>query len=249
MKENKKEEKKYYLSLLFWFIVGAVLGLSAIFLKNTSLVKNIKLSDVKNLIIKISPYMLIVVGLLLIIISLLTINKNKKLLAKNDMDLYDKIDESLSRGVIYTNLIVILDLIFFGLSSFGLYQFKDINLILLCIELVVFSIYLVLGIKLQACIVDMIKQMNPEKKGNVYDKKFQKDWINSCDEMEKSMIYEAGYKSYSFTLTTTSLLFVSLILIGMFFDIGFIAQIVLGIVLLIEIISYCMYSIKIEHKK
>lgn len=33
-----------------------------------------------------------------------------------------------------------------------------------------------------------VKQLSPEKQGNVFDTKFQKDWYNSCDEMERAQI-------------------------------------------------------------
>ena len=38
--------------------------------------------------------------------------------------------------------------------------------------------------------------MAPEKKGNVFDVKFQKDWYESCDELEKLQIGNACYKTF-----------------------------------------------------
>ena len=42
-----------------------------------------------------------------------------------------------------------------------------------------------------------LAQINhPEKKGDPASPKFQKQWIESCDEAEKEMIYQSAYKSY-----------------------------------------------------
>ena len=52
---------------------------------------------------------------------------------------------------------------------------------------------------IQKKIVDFIKSYSPEKRGNVFDLAFNKDWIDSSDEREKFEIYKAGYKSYENT--------------------------------------------------
>ena len=35
------------------------------------------------------------------------------------------------------------------------------------------------------------------KHGDAADLRFQKEWIRSCDEVEKRVIYEASYKAYT----------------------------------------------------
>ena len=39
----------------------------------------------------------------------------------------------------------------------------------------------------QRC-VDAVKRMNPEKTASVYDVKFQRKWMDSCDEAEKIIV-------------------------------------------------------------
>lgn len=46
-------------------------------------------------------------------------------------------------------------------------------------------------------IVNFTKEINPEKKGSVYDLKFQKTWIASCDEAEQLQIYRAAFRAYT----------------------------------------------------
>ena len=41
---------------------------------------------------------------------------------------------------------------------------------------------------LQQKLIDLTKRLYPEKKGSVYDPKFQKKWYDSCDEAERALI-------------------------------------------------------------
>ena len=43
----------------------------------------------------------------------------------------------------------------------------------------------------------VLEEINPEKKGSVYDLKFQKTWIASCDEAEQLQIYRAAFRAYT----------------------------------------------------
>lgn len=60
----------------------------------------------------------------------------------------------------------------------------------------------------QKC-VDSAKKTNPEKTVSVYDIKFQKKWMDSCDEAEKIMIGKCAFRAS--TVTNTVCLILSLI--------------------------------------
>lgn len=49
----------------------------------------------------------------------------------------------------------------------------------------------------QVATVKQIQKKDPMKHGDAADLRFQKDWIRSCDEVEKRVIYEASYKAYT----------------------------------------------------
>lgn len=59
----------------------------------------------------------------------------------------------------------------------------DIGVFLLSCACVIFA---------QQKAVDLERRMNPEKHGSVYDAKFQKKWLDSCDESERRQIGEAS---------------------------------------------------------
>lgn len=64
---------------------------------------------------------------------------------------------------------------------------------------------------LQAAVVRAEQRLAPEKRGNVFDVRFQKDWYDSCDEAERQRIGQAAYTSY--TVTSYSCLFVWVVLV------------------------------------
>ena len=47
---------------------------------------------------------------------------------------------------------------------------------------------------LQARLIAAAKKLCPEKRGNVFDTKFQKDWYQSCDEAERQQIGQCSYQ-------------------------------------------------------
>jgi len=41
--------------------------------------------------------------------------------------------------------------------------------------------------------------MNPEKTASVYDMKFQKKWLETCDEAEKIIVGKCAFKAFNIT--------------------------------------------------
>lgn len=90
--------------------------------------------------------------------------------------------------------------------------------------LVLFIAVLVLAVLLQQKTVDLVKEMNPEKKGSIYDEKFQKLWWESCDEAERRQIGQASYKAYSTASKFCAYFWGALFLGNMIFDYGLSAR-------------------------
>ena len=61
----------------------------------------------------------------------------------------------------------------------------------------------------QGRIVDFIRRINPEKRGDVRDLKFNKEWYNSCDEAERQKIGRASYR----TVLATQMVLVALLVV------------------------------------
>ena len=60
--------------------------------------------------------------------------------------------------------------------------------VLFCINFFLYGYY-------QMRYVKMVQAAHPEKRGDLNSKNFQKDWMASCDEAEKEMVYQSAYKA------------------------------------------------------
>ena len=83
-----------------------------------------------------------------------------------------------------------------------------------------FLLSIALLIVLQQKVVDLTRKLNPEKQGSVYDLKFRKKWLNSCDEAERKQIGQAAYKAYSVLNATCPILWAVLLLLGFVLEIS-----------------------------
>ena len=83
-----------------------------------------------------------------------------------DEDVMQQAEECLSRTLLLDSLTVIVSFFFFNAGTEKLPQGSDGNTVLL---LVVFLAVIALAILLQQKPVDLTKEMNPEKRGSVYD--------------------------------------------------------------------------------
>ncbi len=128
------------------------------------------------------------------------------------------------RGIEEHTIITICSILFFVVGSFG-------------------------GAKLQQMMIDFEKLLNPEKRGSVYDRNFNAKWLESCDEMERLMIYKSAYKAFGITNLTCSIFLTALTLLSLFFDYGTLPAICVGAVWLSMILSYSMEAIKLSKSK
>lgn len=110
---------------------------------------------------------------------------------------YETSDARLETALEFVSFSTIIN--YFGFSAVFytvLYYEENIMYGLFLLGLAVLIITIISSIMLQSRIVDMVKVINPEKNGSVYDMKFQDKWIESCDEYEQLMIYKATFKVF-----------------------------------------------------
>lgn len=59
-----------------------------------------------------------------------------------------------------------------------------------------FMIAMVISVVSQRALVNLEKELNPEKSGSVFDTKFQTKWLDTCDEGERLIIYKSAYQAF-----------------------------------------------------
>ncbi len=160
-----------------------------------------------------------------------------------DEDVSELADGKISRVVWVSNLALILA--FFVLSASYSAAHKAVgHVIFFFLGIASFLAVLAEAVILQQKCVDKLKQMNPEKQGSVYDMKFRKKWMDSCDEAEKIIIGQCAYKAYTAVNTTCTALALLCALRALLFGGGFSAALVVCIIWFVNNEAFCRSSEK-----
>ena len=105
-----------------------------------------------------------------------------------------------------------------------------------------FVAVLVITIMLQQRLVDLVKQLYPEKKASVYDTKFQKKWFAQCDEAEKAQIGECAYHAYNAVNKTCMALWLVFTLTALFLDTGVLPVLTVCVIWAVTQSVYCWWA-------
>lgn len=252
-KEKKRITIKFIIIMIAFFCLGGLIGfVLSLFRKNLSTLfgNNIISTDKIIEIISYSSMFLIIIDFItLLLTSLILISKSKKLIAiwdEEDDDTYIKIDKTLGKALNFSNICFVLNSTLFGLACYNLINSNISSYIFIVIIFYLLTIFTTTFF--QGKIVNITKELNPEKEGNVLDMNFQKSWFNSCDEAERHIMYEGAFKSFKFMGNVYAFILIVLSCIGMFFKIGILPIIIVGILYLMQVISYTINVQRLENK-
>ena len=234
--ENKKALPKFILIVALSLVLGGVLGFALVKLNLESFGDTL---DAAGLFFTnhISPWLIIALSAVELAVCLPIYFSGKKQLAA-----WDGEDESVSEAV-ETKLSVCIGITGLGnVAAFFLLAAMFAGFVgnagtpqmmpapLFFGGLAAFLVDLFAPMVLQQKLVDLTKRLYPEKKGSVYDTKFQKKWFDSCDEAERAIIGQCAFKAYQATARTCMALWVVFALGGMFFNWGFLPALAVCIV-------------------
>lgn len=123
-------------------------------------------------------------------------------LHEDDEEKLMELERSLNFPMTLLTLCLILNLMFFSIfvevTEFGTVWEAYGDGIFIGMIIFFLAVYAVLFILTRQC-VELVKKINPEKRGDVLDFNFQKKWEESCDEAQKVILYQAGFKAYKVT--------------------------------------------------
>lgn len=203
------------------------------------------------------PVLSLLAFLVVLVIALPNFSKAKQNADAWDGEDEDVIDEAENR----LNIALIASNTGFALSSVFISIFicamvpaierkliskSTIDLCFLIAGVAVYIVVLIFSMIFQQKILNLIKKISPEKQTNIYDSKFEKKWMDSCDEAEKITIYKSGYKAYSNTVKVINILWVCSIFGAMLLKINGWVPIVIGIIWMTLIVSYQMEAYRLE---
>lgn len=161
-------------------------------------------------------------------------------------EICDKFEEKLSVIMWITGAALIISYFLLSASYSGGFIILDNeeNILPFFIGIIAFSAIMIESIIIQQKCVDAVKKTNPEKTASVYDVKFKKKWLDSCDEAEKILIGKCAFKAYSATNTVCAILAPVLAICALIFGMGFLPSLVVCIIWIINHSVYCKESLK-----
>lgn len=152
--------------------------------------------------------------------------------------------------LLWENVLQILCFFCFGCGATYLRQAdSDFAFLTIAVSIASLFLFLLVAVLTQRRIVDLVKLMNPEKHGSVYDMHFQKVWMKSCDEAEALQIYKAAFHAYRAAVLACTLLWMVLVVASMAFSMDLTALSCVSFLWLLLTVSYSKYAMKLERLK
>lgn len=248
--ENQKEDKKAFGKFIVFTILcalaGAVVGIGAVKMHKYGF------QDTLGRILMfaltyITPFGTLIFTTALFIWASVTGKQCRRMYAGwngEDEEVYNHIEWNLCCILTASSLNLILSYFFFGAGFYDIqneepYQLFTAVKIVASLGGLIYMMIVVMVI--QKWVINFEKELNPEKNGSIYDFRFKKKWMESCDEAEKHQIYKCAYKAYQTTSGACIALWLFCIF-GMFFW-GF-GILPMTFVILIWLIMNLSYSIE-----
>ena len=197
----------------------------------------------------IAPWLMVVIAAVLPAVCVPLYRRAKKLLGAwdgEDEEISDEIDRKLSTAIWISSALLVFSYFLIAASYSGGFATFDSkgNTIVFCVAIAAFLAVMIEMVIIQQKCVDAAKQTNPEKKASIYDMRFQKKWMEDCDEAEKIMTGKCAYKAYTATNTVCTILAIVLALCALVFEIGFLPSFVVCLVWLVNLSVYCKEAIR-----
>lgn len=164
--------------------------------------------------------------------------------AEADDQAFEETDRRLCLSLILSGAALVLLFIALGISGHAM--LAGPAAILLLVHTIVLLIWV---LALQAMTIKATKAIHPERRGNVFDTKFQKDWFQSCDEAEQQKIGQCSY----FCFRLMSGIFPVVMLLLFFLSSTGMAQpawiLLVGVLWLAQQLAYQCMAYHLDHGK
>lgn len=244
---------KYGLTMLICCIVGGVIGFLSFYFHDSTSMHEVITSVIRLIQQNILPIFIIlfIISVLIGEIALHKLNVLGNELTTADDDRSDWLEYKMERvgglGLICNTAIMALSLVLLS-TAYSMEYMKQIaqsiSLFQLLAACIIFILLFVYNGFWQVRYVKMIQRFYPDKKGDPASAKFQEQWLESCDEAEKEEIYQASYKTYRTMSTLLPILIVLTMCSHLLWNTGIMAVVVVGIVWITLVTSYCQSCIQ-----
>ena len=254
-KEDKSKIKGFIVLMALCLVVGFICGFVVSMAGNGNLFAD--MATVLSAVIKfVSMYANLVLTIFSLIAVVILYRQSKSMFAAwdgEDDDVYKAFEKKLSIATIIVGVNQILFFVFMAvgiiriteIKAKGTVLFDVISMVIFLVGIVASLIFTVIA---QQRIVNLEKEINPEKRGSVFDTKFQKKWFESCDEAERQQIFEAAFASYK-AVNNACMIIIFICLFGVkLWNFGVLPICIVGIIWLVSVLSYSIKCLEFESR-
>jgi len=247
-KANRKALPKFMLIMVISLLVGVTTGFCAAKYGLNTLAGGMK-SVGAFFGAYVAPWLMVATALIVPVACIPIYHSAKKQLSSWDgenEEISDAIDKKLSIVIWITSAAFILSYFLIAASyANGFETFEnETSDVLFLVSIIGFFAIMIEAVIIQQKCIDTTKKMNPEKTASIYDTKFQKKWMDSCDEAEKIMIGKCAFKAYATTNTVCTVLSIALAVCALIFGIGFLPSLVVCLIWIVNQSVYCKEALK-----
>lgn len=246
--EDNKVKGKFVITMILCMLLGGVLGVSsvkfvrymgeqqwdfAVFGQNLTLMWSLA-----------GRYMMLILDLISFPVILILFHKHKKEVQVwdgEDEARLDVLEQKLGIDTGIPTILTLLNMFFYGVGFYGMVYLEAKDSLIFLLDLVLLLGGMMFLLLHQRNVVNFIKELNPEKKGSIFDMRFGRKWFASCDEAEQQKIGAACYATYCGMNVIYLFLTALLTVAGFFLPIGILP---LTIVCLLWLIQTVMYIVK-----
>lgn len=236
LQENKKALPKFILTVVLSLALGGVLGFSLVFL-NLEGFEDVLAAAGLFFTNRVAAWLIIALPVIEFAVCLPIYFSAKKQLSAwdgEDEAAGNEIETKLSVCIWITGLATVLAFFLLSAMFAGFVHNagtpRMMPAALFFGGLAAFLVDLFAPMVLQQKLVDLTKRLYPEKRGSVYDTKFQQKWYQSCDEAERLIIGQCAFQAYRAMTAACMALWVVFALGGMFFSWGFLPALAVCII-------------------
>ena len=241
-RDNRRALPKYLLTILLYGLLGGVLGFFTGVAGAAGVAETVR-QALDRLLAVCAPWGIVASAVILLGAGWYLYAAAKRRFTAwdgEDEDTMDDVERQLSWALLLTGLMIVLDFFFFAASIIYERFLQDLILFLASVAVLVV---------LQQKIVDLERRINPEKRGSVYDMKFQKTWRDSCDEAERAQIGQACYTAYRMGNKVCVFLWVALLILNFVFDFGLLPIAAVLVVWGVMQTAYALECIRLSKRK
>ncbi len=257
---QKQNDRKIYLRFILLLLLSVIGGF--LLGRGTRILQDLAGTDIAVVLDRIRlamtyilPVLYLLLHLTVAIVSFTIYRKAKKRAAfwdGEDDEYIESVEAMLDIPMVMGNVMLILNCLLYTVL---IYQtgYTDISQMHQSVLALSGTVLLLAGfayeIFVQKLVVDLLKQLNPEKRGNVFELDFMKTWVASCDEAQKLNQYEATYHSFRATNIACMLLWLMCFIAMNTVHTGIFPSICVSVLWLVLVLSYSIAVWRLEHRK